>query len=128
MFKSNRSGFTLIQLLVVLVFFAIIGSVVYGYGQKFFSRSEHVGVVKNVASMTPNAVIGHVSQGYYSFSIDMECEGSEIVSFSSEDRKFSTVNKGDSIRVVTFTYPFWSLDKAGTLYGGRLIKKYKLGQ
>lgn len=60
----------------------------------------------------------------FSFSVEIEADD-EIINFSTEDRQFASIHQGDKIRVKVFKYPPWNFTKAGTLYGGRLLKKFK---
>lgn len=124
----NRKGFTLIELLIVVFVVFIIGSVVFGFSYKFISQKTFTGDVTACNAMTAGVYNnkGGVPSGAFSFAVDMDVPGEdEVISFSSEDRKFANVVKGDKIKVRVFKYAPWNWEKAGTYYGGRLLKKFK---
>lgn len=118
-------GFTLIELFVVIVIIATLlgaGSVIF---YPMLHRYTATGTITGIAEMKPNITIGQsVSGGQYSFAVDITTEEKKIVSFSSEDRKFATCEKGQKVKVAYFKYPPWNLSKAGTFYGGRMLQKY----
>jgi prepilin-type N-terminal cleavage/methylation domain-containing protein len=123
----NRKGFTLIELLIVVVVILVIGSIGFGVSYKFISQKTFTGKVTACNEMTAG-VYGKrgIPSGAFSFAVDMDVPGEdEVVTFSSEDRKFANVVKGDSIKVRVFKYAPWNFDKAGTYYSGRLLKKFK---
>lgn len=123
----NKKGFTLIELLVVMFVIGIISLIVVGVGYKFFSQKTFSGTVTACSEMTAATYGRSVPSGTFSFAIDMDVPGQdEVLSFSAEDRKFANVVKDDSIKVRVFKYAPWNWDKAGTYYGGRLLKKYKI--
>jgi prepilin-type N-terminal cleavage/methylation domain-containing protein len=131
----KRKGVTLIEILVVVVIALIFISVVAGGcagcgGSKVFFRKNCIGKVTNISNLSGQVttIVGknNVYPGAaFSFAIEMSANN-EFVNFSSEDRQFATIEKGDSISVAFFKYPPWNMDKAGTYYGGRLLKKYKI--
>ena len=125
---NNKKGFTFIELMVVVIVVLILGSVIYSMGYKFFSQKTLTGKVTACSEMTAGGAYGRaVPSGAFSFAVDMAIPGeNEILSFSAEDRKFANVVKGDSIQVRVFKYAPWNWEKAGTYYGGRLIKKFKV--
>lgn len=123
-----KKSFTLIELLVVLIILGVILSAGYTSCYKFISKKEYTGTVIACEKVVDNTVYTgkkSADKSLFSFSCDIKLENGEIISFSSEDRKFATVVKEDVIKVAVFKYAPWNFDKAGTLYGGRLIKKLK---
>jgi prepilin-type N-terminal cleavage/methylation domain-containing protein len=129
-----RKGFTLIELIVCAVIILLIGgALIGGCGgcQQMFFRKNCIGKVTGISNLNgqvPTVIAGKnsvFSGAAFSFAVEMGV-GNEIVNFSSEDRQFATIEKGDSISVAIFKYPPWVFDKAGTYHGGRLLKKYKI--
>jgi prepilin-type N-terminal cleavage/methylation domain-containing protein len=127
-----RKGFTLVEILVVAVIILIVGGVLVGgcsgCGSQVLFRKNCAGKVTGISNLSGqvNTVIGRViPSATFSFAVEMDI-GKEIINFSSEDRQFATIEKGDSISVAIFKYPPWVLDKAGTYHNGRLLKKYKI--
>lgn len=125
-------GFTLIELMICAIIILVVLGVFVGSCSgcsKILFRKDYTGKVTKIDHLMNGqaTVIGKgVSIPSAAFSCAVELNvGSEFVTFSSEDRQFATVDKDDSISVATFKYPPWNLDKAGTHYGGRLLKKYK---
>ena len=132
---KGQRGFTLIELLVVLAV-VVIGIVAIGGGiggalYKISSKQSYTGKVTDCQQLLNQAMVvsngNKTSSSVFSFSCDIQ-SGDEIISFSSEDRKFATVHKGDVIQVVVFKYAPWDISKAGTYYDGRLIKKVSVAQ
>lgn len=123
----KRNAFTLVELIVVVVIVGIILSVGYTSCYKFISREEYTGIVIACEKATNNVYTNTRTNDktLFSFSCDIKCDNGEIISFSSEDRKFATVIKNDVVKVAIFKYAPWNFDKAGTFYGGRLLKKIK---
>lgn len=126
----NRKGFTIIELLVVVIMVVIVGGILFGVSYKFISQKKFEGDVTACESMAPAAVVGTGTgartAAVYSFAVDMNIAGrDDVLTFSSEDRKFANVVKGDKIKVLVFKYAPWDFERAGTYYGGRLLKKYK---
>jgi len=120
-----KRGFTLVELIVVVVIISIFLTMVGGMVSPLFFKSEVAGTVTDIQSLTPQMVYAG-SQGLHSsvFSFSVEIKtANDIVDFSSEDRQFAVVHKGDIIRVIVFKYPPWIFSKAGTYYNGRLIHK-----
>lgn len=129
----NKNGFTILELFVVVIIIFTIGGLVIGVGgggcYGLLTQKQYSGTVLACNEMSA-ATYGknNISSGTFSFAIDMSVQGliDEILTFSSEDRKFANVVKGDSITVIVSQYAPWNFEKRGTYYGGRLIKKYKL--
>jgi hypothetical protein len=114
-------GFTLIEVMIVVVIVFIVGVLAVGGLSKIFLGKTYDGTVNQCEKL--DAAFAEGSK-IFSFSVEMDV-GDEIINFSSEDRQFATIEKGNKVKVKVFKYPFWNFDKAGTLYGGRLLKKYK---
>jgi type II secretory pathway component PulJ len=120
MFKLSK-GFTLIELFVILAITAIILLFLGIY--KLVSRSDYTGTVENIQNLTQTMPNMSNTGPQFSFSIRLNT-GTEIITFSSEDRQFGIIKQGDKIQVATFKYAPWNIGKAGTLYGGRVLKIY----
>lgn len=130
-------GFTLVELLVAIIILFIALGVVVGSCSgcsKIFFKKEYAGKVTKVNHFNNGQAVvtgvlgkgtGFSSAAMFSCAIEISADN-EFINFSSEDRQFGTIAEGDSIRVAIFKYAPWNLDKAGTYYGGRLIKKYKI--
>jgi prepilin-type N-terminal cleavage/methylation domain-containing protein len=124
-----RKGFTLIELLVVIFIFAILGTIVYSAGYGLFSRTTFTGKVTACTEMDAKngGMFNRSSGAPFSFAVDMDVAGEDgIVTFSSEDRKFANVRKGDSVMVRVEKYAPWNFNKAGEFHNGRLLKKFKV--
>jgi len=118
---KHSKGFTLIELLVVILIIFVVGGIALGGCSKMFFAKEYEGVVNSCVKLDASFAEG---DRIFSFSVEIEA-GDEIINFSTEDRQFASVNQGDRILVKVFKYPPWNFTKAGTLYGGRLLKKFK---
>lgn len=57
----------------------------------------------------------------HSFAVAIKEATGEIVTSSSEDRQWAVVKAGQCVEAKFFPYPPWSLSKAGTYYGARLL-------
>ena len=123
----KKKGFTLVELLVVVAIVGTLFLIVLGTSYKFISQKTFLGTVSACSEMSSTVVNAKsIPSGTFSFAVDMIVPNKEeILTFSAEDRKFANVVKGDSVKIKVFTYAPWNLGKAGTYYGGRLLKKYK---
>lgn len=117
-------GFTLIELLVIIIIVGFFLSMAGAVSYPMFHRYEATGTISEIAKLPPAIGINGASGQNYSFSIDLKAEDDEIISVSSEDRKFATCEKGQKIKMAYNKYPPWNFSKAGTFYNGRMLKKY----
>ena len=105
--------------MVVVVILVIIGSLI---GKVMFRKGEIFdGTVTECVPLNAQFAEG---AAIFSSAIKMDI-GDEYLTFSTEDRQFATVKVGDHIQVKVFQYPSWEREKAGTWYGGRLLKTFK---
>lgn len=124
--SMTRKGFTIVELLVALIFIGAIISGIYTLGYKFFSMSNHEGTVVSCQFLgqTFNAQQGSTfSANGTNFAVDLKTEKENII-FSSVDRKFGIIKAGDRIRVRVQKYPPWDFDHANEYYNGRVTKKF----
>lgn len=112
----------IVMVVVIAVGFMFFGNV----GYKLTTQKTFEGTVENCEKLNPGQIISgkDMNDKIFSFSLSVDV-GEEFVTFSSEDRQFATVNKGDKIKFKVFKYPPWDFTKGGTHYGGRLLKKFK---
>jgi prepilin-type N-terminal cleavage/methylation domain-containing protein len=125
----KRNGFTLIELLVAIFIIGILVTIIFSSGggtiYKLVSKQTYTGTIDTIQNLTPSMALQSRDQSLtYSFAIDLSTP-TEIISFSSEDRQFGIIKPKDSVTVAVFKYAPWHFSKAGTLYGGRLLKRYK---
>ena len=120
MLKKSK-GLTLVEVGIALVIIIIIGGLIVGGISKMFLSKTYEGTVTSCNKLDATFAEG---SKIFSFSVEIETDV-EIINFSSEDRQFASIKQGDNIKVKVFQYPPWNFTKAGTLYGGRLLKKFK---
>ena len=120
----NCKGFTLIELMVVVVICFIVLGTVVGSCSPLMFRSTEIGTVMECTQMSPAAMMmsRHANANLmFSSAVAMQLPSGEIMTFSTEDRQFGAVAKGDQIKVMVSKYPPWEFTKAGTYYNGRLL-------
>jgi prepilin-type N-terminal cleavage/methylation domain-containing protein len=127
----KQGGFTLIELLVVAVIVAILGAVVVGAigGGGGFHAETYSGRIDE------NAQIGRGNTGWFasqdakeiafSRAVSIELANGEFLTFSTVDRQFATVKKGDCVEVRVQKYGSLNFAKAGTYHNGRLKRKFR---
>ena len=64
-----------------------------------------------------------VGEMAFSRAVSIEENNQNILIFSTVDRQFAVVKKGDKVTVKVFRYPMWDFEKGGTYYGGRLLSR-----
>lgn len=126
---KKDAGFTLIELLVVAVIVLIACSVVVGGCSQLFFNSEFSGTVID------NQQLGSGQTGFFasqdakeiafSRALNVRTQDGQDVVFSTIDRQFFVVKPGDCVKVKVFIYPPWMISKAGSMYNGRLIRKWE---
>lgn len=120
----KNKGFTLVELIVVVVILMIIACLfVSGVGACGLFKKAEIFEGSVISCQKLDAQFAEGSQ-IFSFAVKMDI-GDEYLTFSTEDRQFATVNEGDKIQVKVFKYSKWNREKAGTYYGGRLLKTFK---
>ena len=119
----------LLFFVVATVLAGIVGYKFYSY---IFSKTVQGKVVGVERITQPGAIINNATSSapsntqMFSFAIAVQdSKTDEIYTGSSEDRQWAVVQKGQCAVAKFFPYPFWSLDKAGTYFGTRLIQLYE---
>jgi hypothetical protein len=127
----KKNGFTLMELLIgifiLFVVLSVLGAGCGGCGYNMVTRGKHTGEVTKIETLQNNYVVPssrNNAPAAYSFAVEL-LVNDQYITFSSEDRQFATIAVGDKIEVMVLKYPPWNLEKSGTLYGGRLLKKFK---
>jgi prepilin-type N-terminal cleavage/methylation domain-containing protein len=118
--------FTLVELVIVIVIIGMLSLGVSSVSYSLASQKTYTGTVVNITGLSPTAIITNrqAKSMAFSFAVEMQTMN-DLIYFSSEDRKFGIVNKGDNIEVMVRKYPPWEFEQAGGLYNGRLIKKLR---
>lgn len=81
-------------------------------------RLEAPMAIMNSGERPPNEI--------FSFAVGIEDKNTgEIITASSEDRRWAAVQKGNCATAKFFPYPPWRLDKSGTYFNARLITLMK---
>jgi len=123
-----RKGFTLIELMVIIVILGIVFSLL-GAGCGGCTGGIIVeGTVDEVSNLSRTSGISFFSDSDvspYSFAVSLQTDDGEIITFSSEDRQWSVVKKGDKVQAKIYKYTVLSFGKAGTYHNGRLLKRYR---
>ena len=127
--KEKDAGFALIDLLVVVIIVLIAGSVVVGSCSQLFFNAEYSGTVID------NQQLGSGQTGFFasqdakeiafSRALNIRTQDGQDIVFSTIDRQFFVVKPGDCIKVKVFIYPPWMISKAGSMYNGRLLRKWQ---
>ena len=114
--KLNSKGFTLIELAacVTLFIFIVIGITLV----KKPNKETYIGTVIDCREM--------ITEDACNYAVELEVsEIGDILTFSSTDRQFALVKPQDYVTVVVQKYSKFNIEKAGTYYNGRLIKKHR---
>ncbi len=120
----------LIFLALLLIVSGVVGYNFYSY---IFSKTVQGEVIGVERITQPTAIINNAGAPVnapsdaqmFSFAIAIKDQKSgEIFTGSSEDRQWAVVQKGQCAVAKFYPYPFWSLDKAGTYFGTRLIQLF----
>lgn len=122
--KSLLLRFGAILLILGLAF------VLVTYYPYIFARSVTGEVVAIERVDAPMAILsgsnGQPPNQIFSFALGIEDKKTkEIVTASSEDRRWAAVEKGNCATAKFFPYPPWRIDKFGTYFNARLITLMK---
>ncbi len=116
---------------IIFIFVVLISAFVcFQYYPYIFSKSvqgEVIGVerITQPAAIINNSSTGPTATQMFSFAIAIkDAKSGEIFTGSSEDRQWAVVQKGQCAIAKFYPYPFWTLDKAGTYFGTRLIQLF----
>jgi hypothetical protein len=118
-----------LALLIVFVIFSI--GVTFRFYSYIFARSV-TGEVVGIERLTqPGGIItggaltnNQVTAALFSFAVAVKDKDGEIVTASSDDRRWAVVEKGGCVEARFFPYPFWEIDKAGTYFRVRLVRQF----
>lgn len=130
--KRHQSGFTLIELMIVMAIVGILLSIfassrygpstLYGY---MYSK-DVTGQVESVTSAMPEgALVSSTQESIFQASVMIKLSNGEFTTFSTDDRQWASLlgakANGKCVSAKVFPYAPWQIDKAGTYYGGRLL-------
>ena len=127
-----KKAFTLVELLFVVIILAILlGIATGGIGEStiygWWKRQQAIGKVERAVSAIPNGgvVLGGkegVGEKIFSSTVVLETSKNNFLTFTSVDRQFAGVKKGDCIQVSYDPYAPWAIGKNGTYHNGRLLQ------
>lgn len=118
-----------VKILVVLAILASAGYISVRYYHIIFARIV-VGKVEAVERLTNPVVITGAGaaetprEQLFSFTVAIRDKTGEIVTSSSEDRRWAVVKPGQCAKARFFPYPFWRFDKQGLYFGVHLIELF----
>lgn len=116
------------RIFVILILVASVATVLVNYYPYIFARTVEGEVVGVERVAIPVAMMNlpadqRVNSEVFSFAVAIRDKRSgEIVTASSEDRRWAVVEKGKCAEARYFPYPPWRIDKSGTYFNVRLMK------
>jgi len=115
------------RLLLIVLFIALIGSVIYNYSFVFSKRIRGEVLEVERVSQT-NTVVGGLPMTdaqMFSFAVMIKSFDGKIYSASSEDRQWAIAKKGYCVETRLFPYPPWDLQNDGTYFNARLLRPFE---